>query len=115
MSVTRIPAWNEIAVDENQTSTNNSPFRQNVKKYYKSAMHTLTTMLDFSILASPSFLVLTCSGFLTLLGFFVPFMYISGNTMHILLSHLYIYMDFLKKFSQKKPYIWVWTEIWLCG
>jgi hypothetical protein len=80
MSVTRIPAWNdgEEGDDEEPCSKNNS-LRRNMKKYYKSAMHTLTTMLDFSILSSPSFFVLTCSGFLTLLGFFVPFMYISGN------------------------------------
>ncbi|XP_026810000.1 monocarboxylate transporter 7-like isoform X1 [Rhopalosiphum maidis] len=78
MSVTRIPAWNDGEEGDNEEpcSKNNS-FRRNMKKYYKSAMHTLTTMLDFSILSSPSFFVLTCSGFLTLLGFFVPFMYIS--------------------------------------
>ncbi|KAL5240597.1 hypothetical protein ACI65C_008007, partial [Semiaphis heraclei] len=78
MSVTRVPAWNDAEErdDEEPCSKNNS-FRRSMKKYYKSAMHTLTTMLDFSILSSPSFFVLTCSGFLTLLGFFVPFMYIS--------------------------------------
>ncbi|XP_022183256.1 monocarboxylate transporter 7-like isoform X1 [Myzus persicae] len=78
MSVTRIPAWNDAEEGDNEEpcSKNNS-IRRNMKKYYKSAMHTLTTMLDFSILSSPSFFVLTCSGFLTLLGFFVPFMYIS--------------------------------------
>ncbi|XP_025412667.1 monocarboxylate transporter 12-B-like isoform X2 [Sipha flava] len=77
MSVTRIPAWNEIEEEGEDPCAKNNSFRKNMKKYYKSAMHTLTTMLDFSILSSPSFLVLTCSGFLTLLGFFVPFMYIS--------------------------------------
>ncbi|CAH1712499.1 uncharacterized protein LOC114123947 isoform X2 [Aphis gossypii] len=78
MSVTRIPAWNdaEEGDDEEPCSKNNS-LRRNMKKYYKSAMHTLTTMLDFSILSSPSFFVLTCSGFLTLLGFFVPFLYLT--------------------------------------
>lgn len=80
MSVTRIPDWQELEeVEAEKPSTKNNMFRKNMRKYYKSAMHTLTTMLDFSILESPSFLVLTCSGFLTLMGFFVPFMYISGN------------------------------------
>lgn len=80
MSVTRIPDWNELEEEEVQKpSAKNNVLRKNMRKYYKSAMHTLTTMLDFSILSSPSFLVLTCSGFLTMMGFFVPFMYISGN------------------------------------
>lgn len=79
MSVTRIPTWNEIEEEVEKPSAKKNSLQKNMKKYYKVAMHTLTTMLDFSILASPSFLVLTCSGFLTLLGFFVPYMYITGN------------------------------------
>lgn len=84
MSVTRLPAWNDDDEDDDDDkkqnpSSKSGAFRKNVKKYYKTAMHTLTTMLDFSILSSPSFVVLTISGFLTLMGFFVPFMYISGK------------------------------------
>ncbi|KAL3229334.1 hypothetical protein MRX96_023645 [Rhipicephalus microplus] len=37
---------------------------------------TLTQMLDISLLTSPTFVTLAVSGFLTLAGFFVPFMYI---------------------------------------
>lgn len=37
---------------------------------------TLTQMLDVSLLTSPTFVTLAVSGFLTLAGFFVPFMYI---------------------------------------
>lgn len=33
-------------------------------------------MFDLSLLASPTFLLFSCAGFLTLFGFFIPFMYI---------------------------------------
>ncbi|XP_043218208.1 monocarboxylate transporter 12-like [Amphibalanus amphitrite] len=36
----------------------------------------LATMLDFSLLRSPTFMVLSLSGFLALMGLFVPFMYL---------------------------------------
>lgn len=36
---------------------------------------TLATMLDFSLLKSPAFLLLAISGFLTLLGMYIPFIY----------------------------------------
>ncbi|XP_050523149.1 monocarboxylate transporter 2 isoform X2 [Daktulosphaira vitifoliae] len=81
MSVTRIPSWNDIIEEESklkfQSKNVNRKHSTSFWKYYKSTMHTLKTMLDFSILMSPSFLVLTCSGFLTLMGFFVPFMFIT--------------------------------------
>ncbi|VVC24375.1 Major facilitator superfamily,Major facilitator superfamily domain [Cinara cedri] len=77
MSVTRIPAWNELDENDEETAAKSNAFQKNIKKYYKTAMHTLTTMLDFSILSSPSFFILSCSGFFTLMGFFVPFIYIS--------------------------------------
>lgn len=37
---------------------------------------TLATMLDMSLLKSPSFMLLAVSGFLCMMGFFVPFMYV---------------------------------------
>ncbi|XP_050441619.1 monocarboxylate transporter 9 isoform X2 [Adelges cooleyi] len=76
MSVTRIPAWNEVDNEEAVESVKKK-CQSSVQKYYRSTMHTLKTMLDFSILLSPSFLVLTASGFLTLMGYYVPFMFIS--------------------------------------
>jgi len=36
-------------------------------------------MLDMSLLRSPTFLLLSASGFMTMMGFFVPFMYIAGT------------------------------------
>lgn len=40
-------------------------------------------LLDLSLLLSPSFILLGVSGFLTLFGFFIPFMYIVDRAMHI--------------------------------
>lgn len=39
-------------------------------------MATLKSMLDFSMFTSPSFIILALSGFFTLTGFFVPFIYL---------------------------------------
>lgn len=38
-------------------------------------------MLDLSLLKSPSLILLALSGFFTMMGFFVPFMYISKRAM----------------------------------
>lgn len=40
---------------------------------------TLATMLDLSLLKSPSFMLLATSGFLTMMGFFVPFMFMKDR------------------------------------
>jgi len=40
---------------------------------------TVTTMLDMSLLRSPTFLLLAVSGFITMMGFYVPFMYMKGE------------------------------------
>lgn len=41
--------------------------------------NTLTEMFDLNLLKSPSFLLLSLSGFLCLVGFFIPFMYIADR------------------------------------
>lgn len=40
---------------------------------------TLATMLDLSLLKSPSFMLLAISGFLTMMGFFIPFMFVADR------------------------------------
>lgn len=42
----------------------------------ESVRRTLATMLDMTLLKSPSFMLLAVSGFLTMMGFFVPFLYL---------------------------------------
>lgn len=39
----------------------------------------MATMLDLSLLKSPSFMLLALSGFLTMMGFFIPFMFVADR------------------------------------
>lgn len=66
MSVTRVPTKQDIIEEEERTC----------KLCPESVRRTLATMLDTSLLKSPSFMLLACSGFLTMMGFFVPFIFI---------------------------------------
>lgn len=67
MSVTRLPTQNDVQEAEEQTC----------KICPEAVRRTLATMLDMTLLKSLSFMLLAISGFFTMLGFFVPFMYIT--------------------------------------
>ncbi|XP_015439640.1 PREDICTED: uncharacterized protein LOC107194513 [Dufourea novaeangliae] len=66
MSVTRLPTATDVAEEKSGTC------------YLcpESVRRILTTMLDLSLLKSPSFLILAISGGLTMMGFYTPFMYV---------------------------------------
>lgn len=49
------------------------------KSYSKSKV----VMFDFTLLSSPSFMLFAFSGFLTLSGFFIPFMYLADRSMQL--------------------------------
>ncbi|XP_043258205.1 monocarboxylate transporter 14 [Colletes gigas] len=66
MSVTRLPTATDVA-EEESGSCYICP---------ESVRRILTTMLDLSLLKSPSFLILAISGGLTMMGFYTPFMYL---------------------------------------
>lgn len=66
MSVTRLPTQNDVEETEDQSC----------KMCPEAVRRTLATMLDMSLLKSPSFMLLAVSGFFTMMGFFVPFMYV---------------------------------------
>ncbi|XP_043792167.1 monocarboxylate transporter 3-like isoform X2 [Apis laboriosa] len=66
MSVTRLPTATDVAEQESG-SCYICP---------ESVRRILTTMLDISLLKSPSFLILAISGGLTMMGFYTPFMYV---------------------------------------
>lgn len=68
MSVTRLPTATDVAEQESG-SCYICP---------ESVRRILTTMLDISLLKSPSFLILAISGGLTMMGFYTPFMYVPG-------------------------------------
>lgn len=69
MSVTRLPTAKDVA-EEESGSCYLCP---------ESVRRILTTMLDLSLLRSPSFLILAISGALTMMGFYTPFMYVAGT------------------------------------
>lgn len=67
MEVTRIPTKHDIEEEKKEGC-----------KFCPEAMRrTLATMLDISLLKSPSFVLLSISGAFTMMGFYVPFMYLS--------------------------------------
>lgn len=69
LSVTRIPTRNDIEEEaSNECKVCSEAFKR-----------TLVTMLDFKLLKSPSFLLLAIGGAFTMMGFYIPFMYLSGR------------------------------------
>ncbi|XP_035732597.1 monocarboxylate transporter 3-like [Vespa mandarinia] len=66
MSVTRLPTATDVE-EEKSGSCYLCP---------ESVRRILTTMLDLSLLKSPSFLILAISGGLTMMGFYTPFIYL---------------------------------------
>ncbi|RZB40364.1 monocarboxylate transporter 10 [Asbolus verrucosus] len=69
LSVTRLPTKNDIEEEKNRS----------IKLWPEAIKRTLTTMLDFSLFKSPSFLLLAVGGFFTMMGFYVPFMYLTDR------------------------------------
>lgn len=68
MSVTRLPTKQDVQEEVSKEC----------KLCPEAVERTLTTMLDMSLLRSPTFLLLSFSGFITMMGFYVPFMYLTG-------------------------------------
>lgn len=64
LAITRLPTRNDI--EEEKTC----------KLLPEAVKRTLSTMLDFELLKSPSFLILAFGGFFTMMGFYVPFMFL---------------------------------------
>lgn len=69
MSVTRLPTQHDVQ-EGNESSCKICP---------EAVRRTLATMLDVSLFKSPTFMLLAFSGFFTMMGFFVPFLYISSR------------------------------------
>jgi hypothetical protein len=69
MSVTRLPSKKDVR-EEVSEKCHLCP---------EAVSRTLSTMLDMSLLRSPTFLLLSISGFITMMGFYVPFMYLTGQ------------------------------------
>lgn len=69
MSVTRLPTKQDM-LEDRQKGCRICP---------EAVRRTLSTMLDTSLLKSPSFMCLSFSGFLTMMGFFVPFAFLTDR------------------------------------
>ncbi|KAJ8912079.1 hypothetical protein NQ315_000585 [Exocentrus adspersus] len=66
LSVTRLPTKTDIEEEK----------RHSCKLCPEAVRRALATMLDFSLLKSFSFLILAIGGFFTMMGFYVPFMFL---------------------------------------
>jgi len=71
LSVTHMPTQQDIEEEENLDSK--------CTVCPEAVRRTLSTMLDVSLLKNYSFILLALSGFFTMLGFFVPFIYIADR------------------------------------
>lgn len=69
MSVTHLPTLNDV-LEEEENKCALCP---------EAVRRTLATMLDITLLQSPTFLLLCVGGFITMMGFFVPFMYLKAR------------------------------------
>ncbi|KAH8299638.1 hypothetical protein KR044_004064 [Drosophila immigrans] len=69
MSVTRLPTKQDM-LEDRQKGCRICP---------EAVRRTLSTMLDTSLLKSPAFMCLAFSGFLTMMGFFVPFSFLQDR------------------------------------
>lgn len=70
LSVTHMPTRQDIEEDEEGGACRMCP---------EAVRRTLSTMLDVSLFKDYSFIMLVASGFLTMMGFFVPFIYITDR------------------------------------
>lgn len=83
-SLTRIPQYQSQSSLAYHMSVTRLPTKQEELESRSKGCHlcpeavrrTLSTMLDVSLLKSPSFMLLAFSGFLTMMGFFVPFTFL---------------------------------------
>ncbi|KAL3276893.1 hypothetical protein HHI36_012264 [Cryptolaemus montrouzieri] len=69
LAVTRVPTKNDVEEEKKHVC----------KLFPEAVKRTLATMLDYNLLKSPSFLLLAFGGFLTMMGFYVPFMYLADR------------------------------------
>ena len=73
MSVTRLPTAQDVQEEQSGSC----------KLCPESVRRILTTMLDLSLLKSPTFLILAVSGALTMMGFYTPFVYSQGMSKNL--------------------------------
>lgn len=71
-SVTQLPPMSEIMEEEEEG--------RRCKCCPTSITSILSRMFDFTLLTSPTFIVLGLAGFMSLMALFIPFMFLPGKT-----------------------------------
>ncbi|RZF46935.1 hypothetical protein LSTR_LSTR011766 [Laodelphax striatellus] len=74
LSVTRLPTWNDVHEETERSWPVRCP---------EAVRRALATLLDTSVLVSPTFLLLAISSSITMMGFFVPFMFITDRAINL--------------------------------
>jgi hypothetical protein len=69
MSVTHLPTCKDVE-EEEEAKCQLCP---------EAVRRTLATMLDISLLKSPTFLLFSLAGSVTMMGLFIPFMFLAGK------------------------------------
>ncbi|XP_071051280.1 monocarboxylate transporter 14-like isoform X2 [Onthophagus taurus] len=93
-SLTRLPQFMSKTSLEYNLAVTRVPTKHDIEEEYlpgckicpEAMRRTLATMLDFSLLKSPSFILMALSGFFTMMGFYTPYMYIktrAENEFHL--------------------------------
>lgn len=72
LSVTRLPTWKDVQ-EEEEAKCVLCP---------EAVRRTLATMLDLTLLKSPTFLLFSSAGFITMMGMFVPFMFLGARAIN---------------------------------
>ncbi|GJQ77077.1 hypothetical protein Trydic_g23648 [Trypoxylus dichotomus] len=84
-SLTRLPQYTSKTSIEYNLAVTRMPTKHDIEEEKKegckfcpeAVRRTLATMLDVSLLKTPSFVLLSVSGAFTMMGFYVPFMYLT--------------------------------------
>lgn len=85
LAVTHLPTFNDVMEEETLECT----------CCPEAVQRTLATMLDMSLLSSPSFMLLCFGGFFTCMGFYVPFMFIESKFLTLTYAVLLYFYSFL--------------------
>lgn len=82
-----------LAVTRMSTKNDIDEEKKHICKLFPEAVkRTLATMLDYTLLKSPSFLLLAFGGFMTMMGFYVPFMYLADRAKETMAPEMTVWL-----------------------
>ena len=88
------PRMSIVSQGETQKDAEQGPQAKEKSKFCKclSKLHVIQKMLDISLLASPTFLLIALSGAVTMAGFFVPFIFLKRE------SNIFVLLVFYEQY-----------------